>query len=350
MPFVEQRRCARHIYARWGKKFPKDELKYQFWKCAKITNEHEFNREMDVLKSMDSTAHNYLINQWDVRYWSLAFASDFSKCDVIDNNMCETFNGVIVEAREKPIITMLEEIRLYVMRRIVKNRQQALDWKTEYGPRILAKLEKNWKRADNWEVDWDGGVAFEVYHDVIELNLRERFIVSLEGRTCSCRGWDVSGVPCHHAIAAILYCGKEPTDYLDDCFKRDEFLKAYQSLLHPCEGPTFWSKGNGDDILPPSYHNKATCPKDFQNKQKKKRTESESSNQQSTRQESARTFSVRPNNVQVVNRGKESEYVIARPAGNVQNFTTVRKLKEDARKMRHDRAAGTSNDQESCQP
>ncbi|OMO64509.1 hypothetical protein CCACVL1_21705 [Corchorus capsularis] len=86
------------------------------------------------------------------------------------------------------------------------------------------------------------------------------------------------------------------------------------------------------------------------NKQKKKRTESESSNQQSTRQESARTFSVRPNNVQVVNRGKESEYVIARPAGNVQNFTTVRKLKEDARKMRHDRAAGTSNDQKSCQP
>ncbi|OMO57259.1 Zinc finger, PMZ-type [Corchorus capsularis] len=172
MPFVEQRRCARHIYARW-------------------------------------------------------------------------------EAREKPIITMLEEIRLYVMRRIVKNRQQALDWKTDYGPSILAKLEKNWKRVDNWEVDWDGGVAFEVYHDDIELNLRERFIVSLEGRTCSCRGWDVSGVPCHYAIATILYCGKEPTDYLDDCFKRDEFLKAYQSLLHPCQGPTFWSKGNGDDILPP---------------------------------------------------------------------------------------------------
>ncbi|OMO70149.1 Transposase, MuDR, plant [Corchorus olitorius] len=374
MPFVEQRRCARHIYARWGKKFPKDELKYQFWKCAKITNEHEFNKEMDVLKSMDATAHNYLIKQWDVRHWSLAFASDFSKCDVIDNNMCETFNGVIVEARENPIITMLEEIRLYVMRRIVKNRQQALDWKTEYGPRILAKLEKNWKRADNWEVDWDGGVAFEVYHDNIELSLRERFIVSLEGKTCSCRGWDVSGVPCHHAIAAILYCGKEPADYLDDCFKRDEFLKAYQALMHPCQGLTFWSKGNGDDILPPPVrkpkgrdkkerrrealeaqkhsakmsrigrkmtcsickkadHNKATCPKNFQNKQKKKRTESQSSNQQSTSQHSATTFSVPPSNVQVVN-----------------NFTTVRKLKEDARKMRHDRAAGTSNDQQSCQP
>ncbi|OMO81772.1 hypothetical protein CCACVL1_12225 [Corchorus capsularis] len=51
-----------------------------------------------------------------------------------------------------------------------------------------------------------------------------------------------------------------------------------------------------------------------------------------------------------IKRGKESEYVIARPAGNVQNFTTIRKLKEDTRKMRHDRVAETSNVQESCQP
>ncbi|OMO72716.1 Zinc finger, PMZ-type [Corchorus olitorius] len=244
---------------------------------------------MDVLKSMDGAIRNYLIIQWDVRHWSLAFASDFSKCDVIDNTMCETFNGVIVEAREKPIITMLEEIRMYVMRMIVKNRQQALDWKTEYGPRILAKLDKNWKRVDNWEVDWDGGVAFEVYHDNIELNLRERFIVSLEGKTCSCRGWDVSGVPCHHAIAAILYCGKEPIDYLDIASRKMNSSRHINHSYILVGVQVFGARGM---------------------------------------------------------RGKESEYVITRPAGNVQKVTTVRKLKEDARKMRHDRAAWTSKVQE----
>ncbi|OMO54400.1 hypothetical protein CCACVL1_27835 [Corchorus capsularis] len=76
---------------------------------------------------------------------------------------------------------------------------------------------------------------------------------------------------------------------------------------------------------------------------KKKSKQSGSSNQQSMRQQSTTTFFVPPRHVQVVNRGKESEYVIARPAGNVQNFTTIRKLKEDARKRINDRAVGTSN-------
>ncbi|OMO50686.1 Transposase, MuDR, plant [Corchorus olitorius] len=183
-----------------------------------------------------------------------------------------------------------------------------------------------------------------------------------------------------YARWAIFYCGKEPKDYLDVCFKKEEFLKAYVSLLHPCRGPRFWTKRNANDNLPPPMrkpkgrdkkernkkalegkkhsanmsrigrkmtcsvcksqeHNKATCPKNFQKKSK----QFESSNQQSTRQQSAKTFFVPPRHVQVVNPSKESEYVIARLAGNLQNFTTVRKLKEDARKRINDRAAGISN-------
>ncbi|XP_042753325.1 GPI-anchored protein LLG1 [Lactuca sativa] len=39
-------------------------------------------------------------------------------CDVVENGLSESFNSVIKDARKKPIITMLEEIRLYVMERI----------------------------------------------------------------------------------------------------------------------------------------------------------------------------------------------------------------------------------------
>ena len=35
------------------------------------------------------------------------------------NNMCEVLNGQIVDARDKPIITCLEYIREYLMKRIV---------------------------------------------------------------------------------------------------------------------------------------------------------------------------------------------------------------------------------------
>lgn len=42
-----------------------------------------------------------------------------AKCDVLLNNMCEVFNRQLVDGRDKPIITCLEYIREYLMKRIV---------------------------------------------------------------------------------------------------------------------------------------------------------------------------------------------------------------------------------------
>lgn len=38
--------------------------------------------------------------------WVRAYFSPVSKCDVVENNMCETFNSWIVVPRHKSIITM----------------------------------------------------------------------------------------------------------------------------------------------------------------------------------------------------------------------------------------------------
>lgn len=56
-----------------------------------------------------------LLENQPIASWCQAFFSDMLKCDVIDNNMCETFNEVVLNARSKPIIIMLEDIRQYVM-------------------------------------------------------------------------------------------------------------------------------------------------------------------------------------------------------------------------------------------
>lgn len=67
-----------------------------------------------------------LLERWPVNGWCQALFSDMIKCKSIDNNMCETFNGVLVEARSKPIIGMLEEIRQYVMNRLVVKKDYTL--------------------------------------------------------------------------------------------------------------------------------------------------------------------------------------------------------------------------------
>ncbi|MBA0716106.1 hypothetical protein Golax_014972 [Gossypium laxum] len=46
--------------------------------------------------------------------------------NIIDNNLYEAFNSSIVESRFKSIITMLEEIRVNMIIRIVAKRKQCI--------------------------------------------------------------------------------------------------------------------------------------------------------------------------------------------------------------------------------
>ena len=44
------------------------------------------------------------------------------KCNIVDNNLIEAFNSMIVEYKTKNIYSMLEDIKKYVMNRLMDNR------------------------------------------------------------------------------------------------------------------------------------------------------------------------------------------------------------------------------------
>lgn len=35
------------------------------------------------------------------------------------------------------------------------------------------------------------------------------YVVDLEAKTCSCRNWEVCGVPCVHVVSVIAACGDD---------------------------------------------------------------------------------------------------------------------------------------------
>jgi hypothetical protein len=53
------------------------------------------------------------------------------------------------------------------------------------------------------------------------------FIVDLNKRTCGCRKWDVTGIPCCHAVSAIQAFNHRPEEYVDHLFKKEAYLLAY---------------------------------------------------------------------------------------------------------------------------
>jgi len=107
-PESEHRFCVRHLYSNFQQHFKGENLKNQLWSCARSSSVPQWNRNMDKMRTLDKKAYEWL-EKMPPQTWTRAFFSTFPKCDVLLNNMCEVFNKYILEAREMPILSMLEQ-------------------------------------------------------------------------------------------------------------------------------------------------------------------------------------------------------------------------------------------------
>lgn len=151
IPKVEHRMCARHIYANWKKKHPDHDLQKRFWRCAKAPNQILFNYNRARLAQITPEGARDMMNT-SPEHWSRAHLKIGSNCDSVDNNMCESFNNLILEARFLAVISMFEWIRRKMMVRIQENICKSLTWNGTICPNIFKKLKQNITRPANCHV------------------------------------------------------------------------------------------------------------------------------------------------------------------------------------------------------
>ncbi|GKE10163.1 hypothetical protein Tco_1413714 [Tanacetum coccineum] len=96
---------------------------------------------MAQIRLLNESAYEYLVGR-NPNSWSRAFFEMDKRCVAFENGICESFNRAIVIPRSKPIITMLEEIRVYVMQRLVAMNKLALNLEDAITPSIRKLLEK----------------------------------------------------------------------------------------------------------------------------------------------------------------------------------------------------------------
>ncbi|GKC87347.1 transposase, MuDR, plant, partial [Tanacetum coccineum] len=190
MHLAEHRQCARYIYANFSKKYTGVQYRNLFWKAAKATYPISTDKAYGAGK----------------------------------NGISVCFNAMIVDARRKPNINMLEDIIVLCMERLQKTRE---------------------KDAKHWNVIPSGESRFEVR------NGYEGFKVDERSRTCSCRGWQLSGIPCEHGIAAIYFLHKDPENYVSDWYNKDVFVNAYNHYIEGMNGMDQWHIADYQKPLPP---------------------------------------------------------------------------------------------------
>jgi hypothetical protein len=76
-------------------------------------------------------------------------------------------------------------------------------------------------------------------------------VVNFEARSCGCRRWDVTGLPCNHACSAIIKAKLRPEDFVNPFFKKAMYLEAFKPVIYPVHGQHDWTKTDTHDIVPP---------------------------------------------------------------------------------------------------
>ena len=87
------------------------------------------------------------------------------------------------------------------------------------------------------------------------------FVVDLNAHSCSCHAWDLNGIPCLHACAAISWFHGNPEEFCDAVYKNEAYLRAYEPMIMPMTSEDQWMKTNLPPLLPPKYHKQLGRPK-----------------------------------------------------------------------------------------
>ena len=154
----------------------------------------------------------------------------------------------ILDARELPVLSMFQKIHSQLMHRHHTKRQEAsAKWSGYITPKIRDKLKKNADLAAFSEISPSGYGVFGV------TAFGKDYVVELNMRACSCRRWQLTGIPCSHAIACLNAYRIKPESVVSNCYTLKTYMAAYGGQIFPLRDKDEWEPVEAEPILPPLY-------------------------------------------------------------------------------------------------
>ncbi|XP_043725510.1 uncharacterized protein LOC122672072 [Telopea speciosissima] len=224
-PRCNQRHCCRHLYANFRGVYPGAMLRTAFWTAAKASTAADFQKAMGELKDINVEAHDWLMRNSPASWARHAFDHG-AKSDHVTNNMTESFNQWIAPYRDKPIVTLIDQLRVQLMTRFQQRYATACSLMGTIIPAIKKKLDSIERAARGCTTHAAGLYEFEVNDG------NKVVVVKLDERTCTCKVWEATGLPCKHAAHAIAVKSQSIDDYCDPYYTVQRYQLAYGEMIH----------------------------------------------------------------------------------------------------------------------
>ncbi|XP_011013291.1 PREDICTED: uncharacterized protein LOC105117351 isoform X2 [Populus euphratica] len=195
-----------------------------FYAAAYAPRLEGFQRSVENIKGISPEAYNWVV-QSEPEHWANAFFGG-ARYDHMTSNFGQQFYNWISEAHELPITQMVDALRGKMMEAIYTRRVESNQWKTKLTPSKEEKLEKEMSIARSLQVLLSHGSTFEVRGESVD-------VVDIDHWDCSCKGWQLTGLPCCHAVAVFECIGRSPYDYCSRYFTTESYRLSYAESIHP---------------------------------------------------------------------------------------------------------------------
>ncbi|PON34852.1 Zinc finger, PMZ-type [Parasponia andersonii] len=223
----------------------------------------DFLHHFEKIKVKDQAIANYL-EEIGIEKWSRANFSAI-RYNIMTSNNAESFNNTSRDARKYPITTLAEFMRYTLQTWFFERRALAMESNKPLPTKIEKKLEDRIEAAKTLIVQPLSHYEFYVMDGDRDGQ------VNLQTKTCSCRRFDLTGLPCTHALAATLCRRINPYSLCSWYYTVDAWLCSYAETIYPVGNEEEWDIP--DDISrrmvkPPPYKPKAGRPKTKRTKSK----------------------------------------------------------------------------------
>ncbi|KAH0862242.1 hypothetical protein HID58_079453, partial [Brassica napus] len=189
--------CVVHLKRNIWSNFKARHLEYLVAKVARTFRLKEFYSIFNEIKTMDPKCAEYLL-EIGVEHWARSHFPG-NRYNTMTSNLAESWNSVLREATEYPVIPLIEFIRGKLTAWFASRREAAQKNKGSLTPKVSGIVTKNFELTGGYVVT---NIA-EDEHEVRNKN-GAGFHVDLVNKTCSCCEFQMLSIPCSHAIASAI--------------------------------------------------------------------------------------------------------------------------------------------------
>ncbi|KAJ6799223.1 uncharacterized protein M6B38_333555 [Iris pallida] len=225
--------CLRYVSENFRDEFKNTKLVNLFWSAVYALTSAEFEaRVAEMMEVQDVMPWFRLFppNLWAVAYFEGVRYGHFTL------GVTELLYSWALEGHELPIVQMMEHIREQLTAWFHERRNIGMSMQSVLVPSAEKVISEAVADSRCYQVLRANKVEFEI------VSSERTNIVDIQSRCCSCRRWQIYGLPCAHAAAALLSCGEDVRLYAQECFSIRNYCETYSQIINPIPDRSLWKE------------------------------------------------------------------------------------------------------------